>query len=111
MNSTTTSKLMLGVLALGGLVAFATPAAADDYDNYGRDDGNTIRVPYNDTVKGVVIVPGPAPANDDNHGNNTVVKLQSPTSAKNAPAAESIAEAVQRRARQAAADEARRLRD
>ena len=37
MNSSKSTKtaLMLGALALGGLVALATPASADDYDNHG----------------------------------------------------------------------------
>lgn len=112
MNSTISSKLMLGVVALGGLMAVATPASADDYDNHGRDDGTTLRVPYNDTLKGIVIVQGPSIPNDDNHGNNTVVKLlASSATAKRASTVESIAEVSQRRARQAAADELRRLQD
>ena len=72
MNSFKSNKsaLMAAVLALGGLVALAAPASADDYDNHGANTSvGAVWAP-----SGVRVVNAPLVGSyDDNHGNNTVV--------------------------------------
>lgn len=107
MKSINKSVFTLGVLALGGMIALAAPASAYD-DNHGRDDDQTVRIPYNDTLVGIAIVADPFPSlYDDNHGNNTVVQLATVPAGKRVWAES----AAQRSARLAAEEEAQRMRD
>jgi hypothetical protein len=105
MNSfkSTKSVLMLGALALGGLVALAAPASADDYDNHGASA--IVGQPYVPSGVRVINVPLAAGSYDDNHGNNTIV-VPDRASAR---ASDMVVDAATRRARSAAEDEAKRL--